>query len=581
MADKAKNKTKTVDQYLQEGRDHETERSYWLNQWQLVSEYVHHRRADFTTSKTPGAFISSHLWTDDPSHMAETSSSALLGYMWSNGVESFKLKPNATVFGKDKDAMKWFAESVEIMQSEMKDQEAGLAVALDEVMLDIVTLGTAAVFGEERNVDEPQLGCLSFEPWSIQSFSLAENAAMRATKFHRTREYTVDQLAEKYGVEELSAPMKKAYDDGQMSQKFKILHVVEDRDERYRSKNSEGAKDMPVASVHIDPETKEIIKESGYPIHPVACARLSKRMNESYGRGRGINALPSIMMLNQVWEDLILAMEKKLDPPMYQLNDAVTGNGTIETSAGAINILRVDKAMPNVSPTGKLFDIQDTRDVVQLIDKLQDSISNHFMIDRLINLNNDTQMTKGEAFLRNSIRQATLRSIVSRLFLELFDPLINNSFMICLQRGKFGFFPGDEKAQEMEERGTKVKYIPDSIVEAIDRNENLYNIEYLTPAARDMQSEEGQGMIEMLGIAAEGAQMDEELRHRVDWGWTLNRLTEIKGANRRMWRDEKEFQKRVDQGKEGAQGAEAAAMMQSIAGASKDDAQAQALLAQQ
>ncbi len=566
---------KTIKDYLERESQLETERNQWKPQWQLVSEYVHQRRADFTTSRQPGAFIHSHLWSDAPSHMAETSASAFLGYIWSAGTESFTLAGNKKLFDKDKEIATFWKEATETLQDEMDDQDAGLSIALDESMLDLITLGTDAVFTEERNRDDPDQGCLQFEPWSIQTFSLAENAVGRAAEFNRRRKYKVSQLVEKYGISNVSAKARKFFEDGKLNEEIVVLHVISEREEGDRVEGSVAAKDMPYKSVHIEVEAKKKLRESGYAELPVACARLAKRINESYGRGRSMNALPSIMLLNQVWEDYSLALEKNLDPPMYQLHDAVSGNGYIDTSAGASNILRIDKATPGVPPTGKLFDIQDIRNAPEIIEALENTISNHHMIDRLINLNNDVEMTKGEAFLRNAIRQSTLRSIVSRILLEKFDVIINTSFQICLRRNKFGYMPGDPEAQAKEANGEKVKYLPEKIVNAINAGADLFKIEYLTPAARDMMAEEGQGMVEMLGITGEAAAFDDTQKHRIDWDWTLNRLSEIKGADSRMWKKEADVNKAIAEEREAVQGAQQAEMMKVLGGVAKDAAVAQ------
>lgn len=572
---------KTAKEYLDCENRLETERSYWKNQWQLTAEYVHQRRADFTTTRQPGAFISSQLWTDDPSHMAETSASAFLGYIWSASEKSFKLVGNQALWAKNKKMETFWSEATEALQSEMADQDAGLPVALDESMLDDIVLGTSAVFIEERNIDQPQLGCLQFEPWSILEFCLDENGVGRADKFYRRREYTVRQVVEKYGYKNVSKKVRDAYDKKQYDDKIIILHVIEPRLEKDRVKGSKGAKDMPIASVHIEVDTKHICRNSGYPELPVACSRLAKRIKEKYGRGRGMNALPSIMLLNQIWEDLMLAMEKKLDPPMYVLNDTVAGNGVLDTSAGSVNVLRVDKAIPGVPPTGKLFDIQDTSQLSDLIEKIQNTISNHFMIDRLINMNNDREMTAREALLRNAIRQATLRSIVSRLLQEKFEVIINTAFMICLRRGRFGFFPGDERAAAMEKRGIKVKYLPDELLDAIDNNENLYEIEYMTPAARDLLAEEGQAMVETLEIAGQMAKFDETIPDRIDAQWTLSHYAEIRGASHKMFRKEKEAEARIEKRMEADKAAQEAAIAQAMGRVAKDTASAQNAVAPQ
>ena len=477
--------------------------------------------------------------------------------------------------------LEFWAEATETLQEEMEDQEAGMATVLDEVMLDIIVLGTAAVFTEERNTDKPDFGCLSFGGWTVQEFALDENAIGRAVKFTRRREYTVRQCVEKYGYDQVSKKTRELYDKQKYDDKVMILHVIEPRMEKDRKKNSRAAKDMPIASVHVETETKHVCKDSGYPELPVACARLAKRLNEKYGRGRGMNALPTIMLLNQVWEDLCLALEKKLDPPMYVLNDTIAGNGVLDTSAGAVNVLRIDKAQANVTPTGKLFDIQDTSQLNELIEKLQATISNHFMIDRLINMNNDTEMTKGEAFLRNAIRQSTLRSIVSRLLMELFEPIITTSFMICLRRGKFGYMPNDPVALAKEKAGQKVDYLPEKLIAAITAGANLYSVDYLTPAARDLLAEEGQGMVETLAIAGEMAEFDETIPDRIDAQWTLGRIAEIKGANYKMFRKEKDAEARITKRLEAQKAEQDAMMMQSQGRLAKDLAGAQNMTAQQ
>jgi len=567
--------TKTAKYYLDLEMKLDQEKSLWKNQWQLVSEYIHQRRADFTSTKTPGAFITSNLWTDDPAHMAETSASAMLGYIWSAGERSFKIRANDKVFGKDKAIDDFFQDATETLQEEMSEQDAGLATALDEVMLDLIVLGTAANLTEERNQDDPLKPCLLFEPRSLLEFALGENAAGRAAKFTFRKEYTIDQMVEKYGIDNVSKRVRDLYEKKSYDEKCVVLHVIEPRAEGDRKKGSRAAKDMPIASVHVEVDAKHICKNSGYPEMPVACPRLAKRLKEKYGRGRGMNALPSIMMLNQIWEDLMLAEEKKLDPPMYVLNGSIAGNGVIDTSAGALTVLRVEKGAPNIPPTGKLFDIQDTRDTKELIEVLQNSISNHFMIDRLINMNNEREMTAREALLRNAIRQSTLRSIVSRLLMELFEPIINTSFMICLRRGKFGYVPGDPVAAALEKSGVEVKYLPDPVLTAMKNGHNLYKIEYMTPAARDLMAEEGQGMIETLEVAGQLAQFDDTIPAHIDAHFTLNRLAEIRGASSKMFRKQKDVDAILKRRQEQNDLAMEAELAKAQAGVAKDSAVAQ------
>ena len=90
-----------------------------------------------------------------------------------------------------------------------------------------------------------------------------------------------------------------------------------------------------------------------------------------------------------------------------------------------------------------------------------------------------------------------------------------------------------------------------------------------------MMAEEGQGMIEMLQVAAELAQVDESVRYRIDADWTLNRLTEIKGADPRMWKKDSEVQEQMDAEREQAQAAQQMQLLQQAGGVAKDMSMAQ------
>ena len=565
----------TIKQYLDKAERAESGKMSYRNPWQLVCEYIHQRRADFTSTREPGAFITANLWTDDPTQMAETAASALLGYMWPVGAKSFKLEGAHPLFEKDKTMSEFWSDATKTIQDEMDDPEAGLAVGMDELMLDVLCIGTAAILTEERNFDESNLGALSFDMWSVLEFSLDENAAGMANQFYRYRTFTVAQLIEKYGEENVSKKSLDAFKKGQTDQLVKVLHVIAPRDLKDRKPTSKAAKDMPIASVHIEVEAQKMLRNGGYPEMPVACLRLAKRINEKYGRGRGMNALPSIMMLNQIWEDLALASEKKLDPSLYVLNDTVSGNGVLDTSAGSINVLRVSKAQSNIPPVGKLYDIEDTGDVTALIEKLQNSIANHFYIDRLINMNNEREMTYGEALMRNAIRQSTLRALVERAKQELFEPLITRCFNILLRRGKFGYMPGDPVARAAEKAGRKVKMPPQKLLDAMDAGGDLYRIQYMTPAARDQKVEEGQAIVETAEVALKLAQFDENIADVFDAEATLIKYAEIRGAPRDIIRKEAEIKSIRSKRAEAAQAEQAAMLAKAGGGLARDAAAAQ------
>jgi hypothetical protein len=165
--------------------------------------------------------------------------------------------------------------------------------------------------------------------------------------------------------------------------------------------------------------------------------------------------------------------------------------------------------------------------------------------------------------------------------MELFEPLINTSFMICLRRGKFGYFPNDPVALAMEREGREVKYLPQKFLDAMTTGADLYVIDYMTPAARDLMAEEGQGMLETLDMAGNLAQFDPTIPAHIDTNWTLNRMAEIRGANSKMFKKESEAKATIEANAQAQAQAQQAQIAQANAGVAKDQAIAQNAMSQQ
>lgn len=462
----------------------------WNNHWQLVHEYFLQRKASFTTFQQPGAFLNSEIWTAIPAKAAETASSALLGLVWPDSY-SFKLEP----FGdleEDEEVREWFEENVtKQLQADMDDPAAGLALALDEFMIDFLVSGTPAIHAEEGDQS-----IYRFDAKNVSQFSIDEGPDGYVDTFHNTYEYTVRQAAKKFTLEKLSKKTQDAWKAKRFQDKIKVVHIIRPRDTD--PEKGRGAQNMPFASIYIEIDAKHLIKESGYHELPTFCARYSKRIGEKYGRSPAMRALPDVMELNALWELVTIGLEKNFDPPLGVYDDGTFGGGTIDTSAGAINVMNVSsKLTGSKAPIQPLYTVGQFQDVAVLIERLENTINDHFMIDRLLDTSNEREMTAREALIRQAIRQSSLRSVISRLLTELFDRLIARCFNIGLRKGRYGFADGSPEAiaWQNENPGKDVKKIPEKIVQMQGSGERVYRIKYLTPAAREQQSEEVQGIL--------------------------------------------------------------------------------------
>lgn len=532
-----------VKKLLEEHGRLEDERNLWKNHWQLVAEYVMQRKATFTTFEEPGAFINSEIWSDLAGKAAETSSSAFLGLVWPDNY-SFKLEP-LDEFKDDEELKAFFDEATETIQSEMDNPEAGLGLALDEFMTDYIVFGTPTMY-----VEEGETTAFKFEAWNLSQYCIDENAAGYINTFMKGFMLTTEGMVEKFGTKNVSRKVQELFKSGKLKDKHKVLHVIKPRS--VLKDGGKGAQNMPFMSVYIEVEAKSVLRESGYHELPAFCARYSKRIGEKYGRSPSMRALPTIMELNSLWEMVTMGIEKSYDPPLALLDDGKFGGGTIDTSAGALNVLRVSGNGGNQNPIQQLFTVGSLSEVSVLLEKLEATVNDHYMIDRLIDFNNEQQMTAREFVGRQAIRQSTLRSPVTRIISELFTPLIERCFNIMLRAGKLGYVEGSPEAQAWQAANPNedMRVIPQSLLSLQGKKKRIYWVRYMSPAVREQQSEEAQGIMNLYQFIGSVAPMAPELVDEMNHERASKRLGDIWAVPQECFntKDEKEATQKAKAG---------------------------------
>ncbi len=513
------------------------EKTVWNNHWQLVHEYFLQRKADFTSHREAGAFLNSDIWTAVPGKSAETCASALLGLVWPDS-NSFSLEP----FGdleEDEDVKEWFEKIVtKKMQADMDDPEAGLSLALDEFMIDFVVSGTPALHAEEGDAS-----LYRFDAWNVQEFAIDEGPDGFVDTFHKTKEYAIRSAVKKFTLEKLSKKAQDAWRQKNYAFKVKVLHIIEPRD--VEPGKGTGPLNMPWASIYIDVDERHLIKESGYNELPTFAVRYSKRIGEKYGRSPAMRSLPDVMELNALWELATIGLEKNFGPPLAVYDDGTFGAGTIDTSADAINVINISGKLPfSGPPIQPLYTVGQFGDIAVLIERLEDTISDHFMIDILLDLNNEKEMTAREYMGRQAIRQKALRSVITRLLTELFNRLIQRCFNIGLRAGRYGHVEGSAEmiAWQAANPGKEPKLIPDKIAQMQGSGERVYRIRYMTPAAREAEAEAAQGILNMLEVIGEVAEADPTVKDLINMPRTLKKLGNIWNVPVECWNTKKELE---------------------------------------
>lgn len=515
----------TVESFIKKNKELKKEKIVWNTHWQLISEYIMTRKSNFTQKFQPGEFLNQELFDSTGPKANKIMSASLIGMLWPDGANSFRFNPPRDI-PDTQEIRDYFTQAHIQMANAMDDEEAGLSTALEEYMTDQGAFGTSgiAVFNNENEGSD-----LVFQAWDVKAMSIIEGANGKVIGAYYEVEKTIGQWVDKFGINAVSEKTRESFNNGQTEKKIVVLHVIDQRTQR--DINKEGNKDMPFISLYIEVDTKHVLKESGFSEFPIAIARFTKVIGEKYGRSAGMAALPDILELNSIREAEIVAIEKLLDPPLGIIDDGVLGGGTLDTSAGAHNILNINgRVTGRDNPVFPLFTVGDITSTQNRIEELKASINDHFNIDRLLDLNNETTMTLGEAQIRNKLRGFTLGSLFARQTVELFTPMIKRVFNILFAKGKLGVIRGTEQERRVLASEEFPLYIPDALVKLMVEGKEVYKIEYLTPAQRTIQSEEAQGIIQTWQFANEVAAARPEVYDNLDEDASIRRLSETLGA---------------------------------------------------
>lgn len=499
----------------------------WLEQYQLLGEFINNRKQNFQEVNEPGAFLTRDIFDSTAVHAAETAASSLLGALWPSAAQTIELLParGVTDNEENREYLRFITdEAISIMD----DSRSGLSVALTEMFLDDVVFGTSGLGIFKTNSNEDALP-IRYVSWDVKSMFIDEDENKFVDTVYNKKNMTVRQLVLEYGLDNISEENKERFNKGKEDEKVVVIHAIEPRVEGSRVKF--GNKNKPIGSIHFEEKSGKVLRESGFDEMPVLVSRLRKAMGEIQGRSLGMAALPDVIELNVVKETLMVASEKLADPPLAILSDGDIGSTTIDTSAGAINVFNIANRTGVAKPITDISTVGDIKPLVLLIENLTESISRHFLIDRLLDLNNDTRMTLGEAQIRNELRGQSLGAVFSRKKAEIFNKLIERTINVLSEAGRLGVVSGSKEEEQLIAQGIEPVIIPDEIVDRSERGLDVYKIKFISPAERAIKAEEVQGNLAILNVLNMTAPLDPQSVDNINIDKLIKRTSELTGAS--------------------------------------------------
>jgi len=313
--------------------------------------------------------------------------------------------------------------------------------------------------------------------------------------------------------------------------------------------------------------------EEGFEELPISVARFRKLTYEVYGRSSGMMALADIREINALRESVIVATEKNLDPPQGVYDDGVLGGGVIDTSSGSLTVFRdTNNGQPPMFP---LVTVGSISDAISRIDELKNSIAQHFNLDRLLDFNNEQEMTFGEAQIRDQIRTASLASLYARQVGEALTPTIERGVNMLFRMGEFGVVKDSEEEADLIAQGIEPEYVPDVIAERLKAGKDIYEVRYKTKAAQSAKAESFQAITELVQFSAELMQVDQSIVNRVNFHEALKEMADIRALPPNIIRQDDAVDALTEQQNEQVKAQEEMAQAEQLSGIAKNMAGAQ------
>lgn len=523
-----------VQKIIERHQQMKAEKAPWLPIYELIGKYVMTRKQHFTSSVTPGEMQNDNIFDDTAVRANQLMAASIIGAAWPNGAKSFQID---MPFNMEKELAEGEAEEVKdyyqtvtkVMANYMDSPKAGLLTSLEEYMLDQGAFGISGVMVEDQDDTEVPI---VFKAVDAKVLTIDEGKNGFVDTIYIEKSWKIRNLIEEYGYDNVAAKWQKLYENGDAKTEVKVLQAIEPRMER--DPYGFGVANMPVASIHIDISEKKVLRESGFLELPGAVTRFWKAMGEKYGRCPAMAALPSILEANALGEAWIIATEKTLDPPLAIYEDGSTGGGTVDTSAGALNVINVSGRISGQKPIEPMFLVGDLQWTAARRTEIAEGIGNHFFQDRLTGLGKQERMQNPETQIVNELRGQSLNTTYSRQYAELFVPLIDASFHKLRRKHLLGVIPGTQDELDAASRGIIPFPIPKAVVRRMMTGQEVYRINFISPATRIMQAEELQGINSTVAAVMNVAQVDPSALDILNVDNAVRRIQELTGAPREL-----------------------------------------------
>lgn len=320
---------------------------------------------------------------------------------------------------------RWLDETAEIQWENIHASNYD-AVAFD-CMQDLVIAGMFPMF-----CDEAPAGGYRFEQWPLANtyFAASVSGGPIDTVFNEFP-LTIEQAINDYGEANLSEKVRTLAKT-KPDELITFVRCVYPRAGTPGYNRGRLARNLPMASVHYELDSKKVVRESGFHEQPIGVPRWNVIPGSVYAFGQVFKALPDLKTLNEVVRYDLANMDLAIAGMWGAVDDGVLNAREIKIGPRKVVVMAEKDNFWPLQPASN-FQV-----AVLEIDRLQRAIRKVMMADQLEPQAQDGQpKTATEIVVRVELIRQLLGPVYGRMLSEYLQWLAQRTFGIGYRAGIF------------------------------------------------------------------------------------------------------------------------------------------------
>lgn len=435
---------------------------------------------------------------------------------------------------------RWFEDQRNLLFETRYDADSGWTNASQSAIRSCVSHGNGFIWTEE-GFDQRALIEYRFMP--LRESYIATDHRGIVIEYYRNYHLTAQQAVIKFGEDRVPQNIRSAAATAERKdERFEFIHAITMRNGMNR--RGEGIKSSKWESLHVEVETKTLVRDSGFYEFPVIDFRWLPDGGQVWGEGPVMKCLSDIQSLQVMAKNEMIAGQQSVQPPLLVANAGVINRPNSTPNAvnlGGLNAQGQEMIKPMF--TGQRLDFH-----TMVLEAKRNQVKDSMYLNLFALLVQNPQMSATEAMIRANEKGELLGPAGARLQQSL-SRMIEREMNMLIRRGLYS--------------PKSVYRVPASLAGRHIVPEMTSKLDKLRRA------KEGEGIMRVLEAVAPIAQADPTIVDEIDSSETIRQLRDIFGAPVGILRDPKQVAQMRAQRQQAAGMAQGAATAKDLATASK------------